>query len=146
MKSTYIQKKQTAYGITVRTKNANEINPKTAQIGKLWESFYKDIFVNLSAGTSIIGVYSNYESDQNGAFDVSACSDQKINGLNKITLKSGNYLVFTGKGEMPNAVINTWKEIWDYFSNDNCIEKRIFQTDYELYKGPSEVEIYIGIK
>lgn len=146
MKAVKIEQDQTVYGITIRTKNSNEMNPETAKIGKLWESFYVDIIPKLKENFNTFGVYSNYESDHNGEFDVSACSDQKVSESKEIVLKSGKYLVFTGTGEMPATVIETWGRIWSYFGNDDSVEERLFQTDYEIYKGNSEVEIYIGIK
>jgi len=35
---------------------------------------------------------------------------------------------------------------WAYFADENCTEKRVFKTDYELYLGESEAEIYIGVE
>jgi len=66
--------------------------------------------------------------------------------LETVTLYEGNYLCFEAKGEMPQAVIETWGEIWAYFSGDNCSEKRVFKTDFELYLGQDKAEIYIGVE
>lgn len=107
---------------------------------------YGEIVPKLEEGFNTFGVYSNYESDHNGEFDVSACSNQKTSESKEIILKSGKYLIFAGTGEMPAAVIETWGKIWSYFSSDNCTEERLYQTDYEFYKSASEVEVYIGIK
>jgi len=63
-----------------------EINPSTAQLPGLWAKFYQD---------------EHNDSDD-------AYSNVKI--------KSGKYLIFEGKGEMPLTVIETWKTIWKYFS------------------------------
>ncbi len=62
-------------GIIVRTTNENEMNPATAKITNLWESFYANASPKLSKSAKIYGVYTNYESDCTGAFDVIASSD-----------------------------------------------------------------------
>ena len=45
---------------------------------------------------------------------------------------------------MPKVVIDTWKDIWEYFSTSDA--ERKYSTDFELYKSEDEVEIYIAIK
>lgn len=145
MKTVEIKQDQAVYGITIRTNNTDESRSETAQIGKLWGHFYEQIAPKMKEGSKVYGVYSHYESDYNGEFDVSACVDQKVIGTKKLVLKSGKYLVFSGKGEMPLAVIEAWKKIWKYFASENIAEKRLYETDYEYYKSPTEVEIYIGV-
>lgn len=102
---------KTVLGISVRTKNADEMQPQTAKIGELWQQFYQDIAPKLQNGATIYGLYSNYESDASGEFTVMACSDKVnesvSNDLEQSSIKKGNYLVFEGAGEMPQAVINT---------------------------------------
>lgn len=46
MKIVEIEQEQTVYGITIRTKNSNEMNPETAKIGELWESFMEKLSLN----------------------------------------------------------------------------------------------------
>jgi predicted transcriptional regulator YdeE len=65
--------------------------------------------------------------------------------LTSVTLEEGKYLCFESKGEMPQAVIETWGEIWAYFSDENCKEKRAYGTDFEVYLSQNEAEIYIGV-
>ena len=47
---------------------------------------------------------------------------------------------------MPQVVIETWSQIWDYFSNADTGYQRAFTTNFEIYKSPTEIEIYIAIK
>jgi hypothetical protein len=60
-------------GLKVRTTNRAEQNPSTAAIGTLWGRFYASgasQFLEASGQTPhIFGVYCNYVSDLNGAFD-----------------------------------------------------------------------------
>ncbi len=136
-------------GLKIRTKNSDEMNPDVAKIGLLWQSFFLDIVPTLKeTNVPTYGVYTNYESDAMGEFDVLVgvenlpISDE----LSSVTLKEGKYLCFESKGEMPQAVIETWGEIWNYFSDENCKEKRAYGTDFELYLSESEAEIYIGVE
>lgn len=136
-------------GFSVRTNNASEINPTTAQIGKLWERFYSAHSAQINQTTLCYGVYYNYESDASGDFSVMAASDglekSSSQNLEKLEICGGDYLVFTGKGAMPQTIINVWKDIWSYFSGPVDFV-RLYKTDFELYKNSNEVEVYIGVK
>lgn len=144
MKVTEINEDITLYGFTIRTKNSNEMNSATAKIAPIWNKFFAEIAPTLKDTSKVYGLYSNYESDASGEFDLTSCTDQKVNNSNIVTLKKGKYLVFSAKGVMPQVVIDTWGDIWNYFSNDSEY-KRSYLTDFELYKSGDEIEIYIGI-
>jgi len=106
-------------GISIRTTNANEMNPETAKIGALYQQFDKNVSVDYKNGARVYGVYFNYESDASGEFSVLSGADQVETSnisLEEITLPDGKYLVFEATGEMPHAVIETWGKIWAYFS------------------------------
>lgn len=137
-------------GISVRTKNSDEMQPQTSKIGSLWEKFYQEVAPALQEGASVFGVYYNYESDASGEFSVMAGSDKveesKHTNLENVAIKPGKYLVFKETGEMPQVVIDTWAKIWDYFSADTQAYQRAYTTDFELYKSPNEIEIYIAVK
>jgi len=139
------QKSKTIYGLKVRTTNEKEMNPETAKIGALWGDYFENILPTLPEATQGYGVYANYESDAFGEFDVFAGSEVLNDALEKVVLKEGNYLCFKTNGELPQAVIETWGEIWAYFSDEHCKEIRTYKTDYELYLSENEAEIYIGV-
>ena len=96
----------------------------------------------------LYGVYSNYESDAMGLFDVLVGAEEvkQRDGMASVILDEGKYLCFTAKGELPQSVIETWGEIWAYFSDENCKDVRVYKTDFEKYISRDEAEIYIGIK
>ncbi|WP_413701085.1 GyrI-like domain-containing protein [Psychromonas sp. KJ10-10] len=155
MKVVSIEEKQIV-GISVRTTNANEMNPETAKIGKAWQKFDREISVNYQAGERVYGVYYDYESDANGEFNVLAGTEKATDSVDKVavdkvTIQKGKYLVFEGKATSPDdnarvqAVINTWGEIWAYFSNEESVYKRAFTTDFEHYKDQTDIDIYISI-
>lgn len=136
-------------GISVRTTNANEMDADTSKIAALHQQFDKTVSVNYKDGARVYGVYFDYESDVSGEFSVLAGSNQiesSTQNLEQVSIAEGNYMVFEGKGEMPDAVIDTWTKIWNYFSEGGSEFQRAYTTDFELYKNQNEVEIYIAIK
>ncbi len=140
------------YGVSTRTKNSNEMNPKTSKIGAVWEKFDSTVEVNYKDRQRVYGVYYNYESDANGEFNVLAGYETSNAALDTVTIEKGKYLVFNKTFEENNnqlriqAVIETWGEIWKYFLNEGSQYKRIYKTDFEYYKNQNEIEIYISIE
>lgn len=134
----------TITGLTIRTKNSDEFNPNTAKLPSLWQQFYDN---NPTQNKTIFGVYSDYESDVNGFYNVTVGTshDKQSTGLKAVKIKSGNYLVFQNKGPMPQVVIETWEQVWDYFTKEGA-HQRCFMTDFEAYSNGDEVAIYIGVK
>ena len=59
-------------------------------------------------------------------------------------IEGGDYLVFTGQGEMPQMVLAVWQTIWQYFEAHPEI-KRLYRSDFEAYSGPEQVAIHIGV-
>ena len=134
-------------GLTVRTTNREESAPATARLGALWGRFFgEEIYASTSNRTAdmrIFGVYSAYESDAHGAFDVTA-GVVVTDGKGSISIDAGDYLVFTGQGEMPQMVIATWQRIWQYFEAHPDVA-RSYRSDFEAYEGPDKVAIHIGV-
>jgi predicted transcriptional regulator YdeE len=89
------------------------------------------------------GVYSNYESDAQGAFDVTAGVAVSQGGT--VQVPAGDYLVFTGQGELPQSVLDVWQRIWAYFGAHPEIKRR-FQSDFEAYTSPHAVTVWIGVE
>jgi len=144
-------------GISVRTRNTDEMNPAIARLGGLWNRFFSQSWERKlplrGDDGRVFGVYSAYESNQHGAFDVTAGVSvsapdlvqlQDVPGAACVHIEGGDYLVFTGEGEMPQMVIDTWMRVWQYFSENPQIRRR-FSTDFEAYEGPDKVAIHIGV-
>lgn len=146
MKLTEIDSFQVA-GLSVRTTNAQEMQTDTAKIGALWGDFYAQLIPALPANAINYGVYSDYDSDYTGEFKVLAGSDALAENadLDRSQIQAGKYLVFTQQGNMPQAVIDAWGTVWNYFSDPNCPHQRAYRTDFEKYIGCDQVEIYIGV-
>ena len=144
---TFIQRK--VFGLSVTTSNADEVDPEKAKIPQLWQSFHQSRPISDSgdAGDALFfGIYTNYESDYLGAFDVFVGSQTSSSPtLSEMTIPSGQYLVFSAQGEMPQAVIDLWGVIWRFFDDTNCPYVRKYTTDFECYLSENEVDIYIAV-
>ena len=135
-------------GLQVRTKNADEMSGDGAKIAALWTEFYTKLLPTLDENATVYGVYHNYESDAQGEYDVLVGADvvETTANMNSVELEAGKYLMFPVKGELPQAIVSTWGQIWEYFEDESIDERRAFKTDFELYKSADEVEIYIGVE
>lgn len=142
-------------GIRVRTRNSDEMNHATARLGALWNRFFSQSWERQlpSRGDDgrIFGVYSAYESNEHGAFDVTAgvavadAGDvHALPGAVRVDVQAGDYLVFTGEGEMPQMVIDTWVRVWQFFADNPQVQRR-FGTDFEAYEGADKVLVHIGV-
>lgn len=130
-------------GLRIRTKNSDEFDEKTAKLSHLWQEFHAS---GLASDAAVFGVYSEYESDANGLYTVTAGvkSAAPMAGFSAVTIEAGNYLVFEGQGVMPVTVIETWKRVWDYFAEANKPARK-FISDFEVYNGADKVAVYIGV-
>ncbi|BBB63443.1 AraC family transcriptional regulator [Undibacterium sp. KW1] len=138
-------------GLQVRTRNADEADNATGKIAPLWGQFFaRNLPETLPAKTGdgkIYGVYSNYENDANGLFNVTAGVGVMAASaeLANVSIAAGRYMVFECEGEMPAAIIEGWGKVWSYFSGQTEYQ-RSYLTDFEEYQGPTQAAIYIGIK
>jgi len=137
-------------GLTVRTINLDEFKPDSAKIPALWARFFSEQLMstipNQSPQTPVFGVYSAYESDANGQFDVTAgvSVTSRAPDVDLVDIQEGNYLVFEAHGPMPAAVIQAWMSVWTYFQLHPEVQ-RSFATDFEQYRGADAVQIHIGV-
>ncbi|KTD14204.1 GyrI-like domain-containing protein [Legionella hackeliae] len=138
-------------GIHVRTKNSDELNPKTAKLPQLWQRFHTENIANVvqnDPDSQQFGVYSDYESDVSGAYTLTAGvktdNVTRIPGCTSIYIEPGNYLLFQNHGSMPQAIIELWQGIWRYFSFESRFVRR-YLTDFEVYKNSEECAVYIGV-
>lgn len=140
-------------GIDTRTSYELEMSPSTSRIAGLWSRFYGEDVLGRIAGKKApvvpFGVYTDYESDHTGAYRLlvgAAVHDVRGagEGLQTVTIPAGQYLVFGVEGDMPKAVMEGWAAIWEHFQASG--EKRAYAVDFEVYRGPNKVDIYISVK
>ncbi|ADQ81473.1 effector binding domain-containing protein [Riemerella anatipestifer] len=142
--------------IGVSTRTTNKDNKSKEDLGKLWGQFYaENIFEKIPNKVSdeIFSIYTDYKSNYTEEYTtiigVPVSTLNEIpNGLVGREFEAENFQKFVAKGEMPNAVINTWIDIWNRDEELN----RKYTYDFEVYGGnsqkgqDSEVEIYIATK
>lgn len=137
------------FGVQTRTCNADEETLKTARLPLLWHDVYTELVPELPTDAPVYGVYGGYESDQDGRYTVTAGVDQKPKKCNldlvEVTVPSGQYLVFSGKGKMPETVIRVWLDIWDYFKREDTPYQRAYTADFEVYRGREETAIEVSV-
>ena len=140
-------------GISTVTTNAN--GQSAENLGKLWGRFFEE---NISAkipnkvSDEVYAVYTDYESNYLGKY--TTIIGQKVESLDTVPenlmareFPNENFQKFVAKGEMPNAVVEVWKEIWQ---KDEQLGRN-YTYDYEIYGeksqngNESEVEIFIAV-
>lgn len=141
-------------GISVRTTNKD--SQSAQDIGKLWQQFYVEkLFDKISNKLSndIYSIYTDYKSDFTDEYTtiigVQVSSLENIpTGLIGRQFPPDNFVKYTAKGLMPEAVAKTWITIWEKDKELN----RKYTYDFEVYGEKSqngensEVEIYIATK
>ncbi|MBN2892175.1 MAG: effector binding domain-containing protein [Bacteroidales bacterium] len=141
-------------GISVRTTNKN--NQSQQDLGNLWKKFFSEnVFdkVPNKISSNIVTIYTDYKSDYTDEYTTIigipvSTLDEIPNGLIGREFEKENFTKFSAKGEMPNAVLNTWINIWQRDKELN----RKYTYDFEVYGQNSqngensEVEIYIATK
>ena len=139
-------------GLSVRTINSDEFNPETAKLACLWQQFFSaniaEKIPNPIPGAPIYGIYSDYDSDASGCYTVTAGVSTNyplpMPEFSTVAIQTSDYLVFHGKGTMPQTVIETWKRVWAYFESKTEYQRN-FITDFEAYNCSDEVAIHIGV-
>jgi len=142
--------------IGISTETTNQNNQAAADLAALWQRFYaEEIFNKIPNKESedVYAVYTDYESDYTGKY--TTIIGQRVTSLGNIPdgflgreIKNEKLLRYKAKGEMPQAVLETWQEIW---ANDIALY-RTYNADFEVYGeksqqgANSEVEIYIGVR
>lgn len=118
-------------GINIRTDNQS-----IEEIIDLWSKVGK---VNLKE--ELYAVYSNYESDHNGKYDLLVGS-LKNDLKDSIQVKEGKYLVFELEQGTPDKVGAMWQKIWQ---DTEIYKQRLFTTDFEHYFLDGRASIYLAI-
>lgn len=142
-------------GISTRTTNAN--GQAAMDLEKLWTEYWtvkKNVIIPDQISDDIYAIYTDYESDYTGFYTtiigVPASSLDNIpEGFVGITIETDVYKKFVSKGKMPDAVFNTWLEIW---GDEKLNKERAYRADFTIhgqkyYDGDNaEVETFLSIK
>ena len=145
-------------GLALRTDNAAESQAGTGKIPALWQRFrseqWFDRLADLGAFGPPVGVYSAYESDASGPFQIIAGREVASNAavaapLQTVSVPAGEYLVFWSSGSLPESVIRGWQDVWAYFERPRrrpYALARAYTYDVEIYPNSESVEIWVAIE
>lgn len=142
--------------IGISTRTTNKDNQAKQDLGNLWGQFFSQNLLNLipnKISNEIIALYTDYKSDYTEDYTTIigipvATLEEIPKGLMGREFQADTFQKFTAKGEMPNAVVNTWIEIWQ---KDKDLGRK-YSYDFEVYGEKSqngensEVEIFIATK
>ena len=137
------------YGLSTRTNNRDEFDPKKGKIGKLHHDFDANVTVNYQEGARVYALYYDFDSDMHGDYSILAGADAVVSSkvdLEEVTIPAGTYMVFKGHGKVPAVVFETWQKVWSYFEDEREAARRAYSVDFEFYAGAEDIEIYISLK
>ena len=146
-------------GYSIRTNNAIEMSGH-GKIGALWRRF-EDQHLGDSiphrVDDTLIVVYSDYASDENGEFTyllgarVSSVASLPP-AMTYQRIVGGRYVVFTtNTGPLVEVLRDEWKKIWSMRGTE-LGGRRAFLTDYEVYDSRAanpqhaQVEVHVGLR
>ncbi|WP_432777052.1 GyrI-like domain-containing protein [Brevibacillus gelatini] len=147
-------------GLQIRTTNEAE-RGANGKIGPLWHRYYEQGYLERTPGKKqpgvVYGVYSDYESDEQGEFSLLVGVEVEAGAqlpaeLTVKTIPAATYAVFTTRvGPIVEVIQEAWAHIWAW-SRESGV-KRTFVADFERYDSVScadpnqaQVKIYIGIE
>lgn len=160
MKQTTVKlKAMKLIGISMRTNNKNEIDPKTGKILSCVQRYFhqalaENIPHRTKPGTTICA-FTNYESDHNGDYtyfigEEVESFDNCPADLETLVIPEQTYTKFTnGPAPMPEVVREPWFKIWQ-MSEKDLGGKRNYLADFEVYDERAAdhnnivLDIYIG--
>ncbi len=130
---------QKFYVIGISTRTTNENGQSAKDIEALWGKFWNEEIqkqIPNKVNDEIYAVYTDYETDFTGHYTtivgLSVSSLKNIpKGFIGITIEPTVYQKFVSKGKMPEAVFNTWLEIW---GNKELNLKPTYKADFTITK------------
>lgn len=128
-------------GPTLRTRNADEADPARARIPGLWAQ----CLAGARPPGPLHAVYHAYESDHDGAYSLCLGEANPRADAPGVLVPAGDYLVFEARGEMPQALIQAWAQVWRYFAAPDA-PRRSYRADFERHLAPGCVELHIGVQ
>lgn len=141
--------KKVVAGLTIRTKNSDPDMAK--DIGGVWQKFFSQgVYASIpnKSNQKTIGLYTNYENDVSGAYDMVVCCEINLQdnlpaGLDVKLIPAGKYAKFVVHGDI-QAVGKFWEQLWQMKLNRKC------GCDFEEYQEADdlnnmEIDIYISL-
>jgi predicted transcriptional regulator YdeE len=134
---------QTILGIHARASNA-----EPEKIGDLWRRFHTlggVAAIESRLDDTVYGVYCEYEGDATGPYTAligcSVDADVAVpEGLKKINLTAGKFVVWEVSGDLPKALWDAWAEIWKM-----PLDRR-YEADFDRYGSDGKVTVHVGVR
>ena len=130
--------------------SAKVANDREDLIDDAWELFANSEVLEYLDGQNIsddiISVYYEYEGDHTAPYSLLIGYEVEDtfaipNGLNHIDIKT-NHVIYDIDGELPDAIIEKWHEIW----NDTSKE-RVYNADFDRYNPKNDTaEVHVEYK
>ncbi len=128
--------------IGISTRTTNKDNQAQQDLGNLWGQFFVENLLDKipnKVSNEIVAIYTDYKSDFTEDYTTIigiavSTLDEIPNGLIGREFQAENFQKFIAKGEMPNAVVNTWIDIWQKDKELN----RKYSYDFEVYGTKSQ--------
>ncbi|MGH9534411.1 MAG: GyrI-like domain-containing protein [Terriglobales bacterium] len=141
----------TVIGSSIRTSNAQEMSGTDGKIGPLWNQFMHggaEAVPGVIEQGTIYAVYTRYESDETGAYDLilgkSVAPAQPVPAnMKSIHIPASSYLVFSVAGSSPGAIKTAWSNVYAYFVH-HTDHRRAFSTDFEQHSS-SATRFFIAV-
>ena len=141
-------------GLALPGKTTNEGGQSNIDCGNLWQKFENGKYFEKIPGKlndDVLAVYHQYEGDHTQPFSYFiGCKVNDVasipGGMESLTIPGGTYKKITAIGEMPQCLINTWKDIWE------SDVPRAYEADFEIYDEDSKdwrnakIEIYLSVR
>ncbi|MDO7908167.1 effector binding domain-containing protein [Paenibacillus sp. JX-17] len=127
---TTITAAKTITGQKVRTSNQH-----VEAIAGLWQ----DVLQWKLQG-ELFAVYTNYESDYTGEYDLIVGGEGEIpQGQVQVLIPEGSYHVVEVETADPQGVFKAWQQIW------SSGIPRAYTTDFEHYAADGSIRIYLSV-
>ncbi len=140
----------TVMGFTARTTNKEELSG-VSRIGELWQRLMTGGQGPVAGDDeSIFSVYTNYESDENGAYDVilgKRATQEQLPGneLRKaVHIPGGDYVVFPAANATADGIKAAWQDVYRYFATATDF-RRAYSADFEKHSAEG-VQLFIAVQ
>jgi len=131
-----------------------ESSPASGKIPQLWGQFRNETWFDRLGQAGALGppiaVYSAYESDVSGSYQILVGREVRTPPplsppLQIVSVPEARYLVFRRSGPLPQVVIDGWQEVWEYFARSEA-PARAYTFDFEINLDATSVEIWVAVR
>lgn len=144
-------------GISIRTTNEQQSEGDDT-IGELWKRYYTEGIQEQTPHqldpNVVFGVYTDYESDETGAYRLLigapvTLENEMPKELESLVIPASTFAVFTSRrGPLVEVVVEMWQQVWEWSRQPG--NKRTFRADFERYDrvncmDPSNAQVQLFI-